>query len=313
MRPAIKVLMLYAFGIIQALSTNKSVLSGAIDIIVIESNGVLRSMPFHARLGIFQTVNTSRALVNLLVNGVVTPVSMSLTDEGDVYFPGNTDKFTPTEQQLASLNLKKGKNAITFQMTNGQSLCTSIYLWESTVKIVISDIDGTITKSDALGMFLPLIGFDWSQMNVVKLYSDIQRNGYNIVYLTSRAIGESQTTKNYITHLKQDGLSLPDGPILLSPDDLVKSLLREVWYRQPQTFKIACLQSIKALFPDTVQPLYAGFGNRDTDALSYSTLNVLNERIFIINPEGEVHRISGGETSYALLDQNVDTIFPNVK
>ena len=33
-----------------------------------------------------------------------------------------------------------------------------IYLWHHTDTIVISDIDGTITKSDVLGHILPVIG-----------------------------------------------------------------------------------------------------------------------------------------------------------
>ena len=33
-----------------------------------------------------------------------------------------------------------------------------IYLWKETDKVVISDIDGTITKSDVLGHILPVIG-----------------------------------------------------------------------------------------------------------------------------------------------------------
>ena len=33
-----------------------------------------------------------------------------------------------------------------------------IFLWRQTDKLVISDIDGTITKSDVLGHILPVIG-----------------------------------------------------------------------------------------------------------------------------------------------------------
>ena len=33
-----------------------------------------------------------------------------------------------------------------------------IFLWRHTDKLVISDIDGTITKSDVLGHILPVIG-----------------------------------------------------------------------------------------------------------------------------------------------------------
>jgi len=39
-------------------------------------------------------------------------------------------------------------------------------LWNHTVKIVITDVDGTITKSDVLGMFLPIFGKDWSHKGV---------------------------------------------------------------------------------------------------------------------------------------------------
>ena len=34
----------------------------------------------------------------------------------------------------------------------------NIFLWRHTDKLVISDIDGTITKSDVLGHILPVIG-----------------------------------------------------------------------------------------------------------------------------------------------------------
>jgi phosphatidate phosphatase PAH1 len=39
--------------------------------------------------------------------------------------------------------------------------------------------------------------------------------------------------------------------------------------RRPHEFKIACLQDIRALFPQEWNPFYAGFGNRDTDEVSY--------------------------------------------
>lgn len=49
-----------------------------------------------------------------------------------------------------SLNLKKGANTITFSVTSsysGVATCTArIFLWESSHQVVVSDIDGTITK-----------------------------------------------------------------------------------------------------------------------------------------------------------------------
>ena len=36
----------------------------------------------------------------------------------------------------------------------------------------------------------------------------------------------------------------------------------EVIIRKPEEFKIKCLKDIESLFPETIKPFYAGFGNR---------------------------------------------------
>jgi len=35
-----------------------------------------------------------------------------------------------------------------------------------------------------------MVGKDWTHMGVANLYHDIDHNGYKIIYLTSRAIGQ---------------------------------------------------------------------------------------------------------------------------
>ena len=50
-----------------------------------------------------------------------------------------------TSAQIKSLNLKPGANSVSFSV--GKATCTAfMYNWKSNVPIVISDIDGTITK-----------------------------------------------------------------------------------------------------------------------------------------------------------------------
>ncbi len=44
-------------------------------------------------------------------------------------------------------------------------------------------------------------------------------------------------------------------------------------------------QEIKALFPSDCNPFYAGFGNRDTDEISYLKVGIPKGKIFIINPK----------------------------
>uniref|UniRef100_A0AC34GKD4 LNS2/PITP domain-containing protein n=1 Tax=Panagrolaimus sp. ES5 TaxID=591445 RepID=A0AC34GKD4_9BILA len=167
----------------------------------------------------------------------------------------------------------------------GTSSCTcQIYLFKYSDKIVISDIDGTITKSDVLGhVFAAIGGQKWDHAGVAELYSKITQNGYKIVYLSSRAIGQSHATKAYLQSLVQGSQRLPDGPILLSPTSILVAFHKEVIERKPEEFKIACLSNLRDLFPDE-HPFYAGFGNRETDIKTYSAVDIPLERIFIINP-----------------------------
>jgi phosphatidate phosphatase LPIN len=120
---------------------------------------------------------------------------------------------------------------------------------------------------------MPLLGRDWSHAGVTKLYSDIAHNGFQLVYLTSRAIGQANITRSYIRGLKQDGLYLPEAPILMSSDRLLASFRREVIDRQPQLFKILALTQLKHLFPPHHNPFYAGFGNRITDVVRLKLLH----------------------------------------
>ena len=165
---------------------------------------------------------------------------------------------------VKKLGLRPGANEAEFSVTTayqGTSRCKChIYCWKYTDKIVISDIDGTITKSDVLGHVLPIIGRDWAQNGVASLFSKIVDNGYHIAYLSARAIGQASVTKDYLSSIRQGNLELPDGPLFLNPTGLMSAFHREVIERKPEEFKIRCLRDIQKLFPKN--PFYAGYGNR---------------------------------------------------
>uniref|UniRef100_A0A453I2I6 phosphatidate phosphatase n=2 Tax=Aegilops tauschii subsp. strangulata TaxID=200361 RepID=A0A453I2I6_AEGTS len=274
--------------------------------------------------------------------------------------------LTPTSEELASLHLREGRNIVTFTfstaMLGTQQVDAHIYLWEWNAHIVISDVDGTITKSDVLGQFMPMVGVDWSQNGVAHLFSAIKENGYHLLFLSARSISQAHLTRQFLFNLKQvlkisptlcssvcarksqvviilymlntqlsnkecqvliylilptcqygfqDGKALPDGPVVISPDGLFPSLYREVIRRAPHEFKISCLADIKALFPPDSHPFYAGFGNRDTDELSYLKVGIPMGKIFIINPKGEVavnRRVN--TKSYMSLHALVNRVFP---
>jgi phosphatidate phosphatase LPIN len=52
-----------------------------------------------------------------------------------------------------------GNRVLIWLAVAGTARCTcNIFVWGQQERIVISDIDGTITKSDVRGMLLPMIG-----------------------------------------------------------------------------------------------------------------------------------------------------------
>jgi len=225
--------------------------------------------------------------------------------------------YTLSNDQIKLLNLQYGRNEISFVVTSRYqgtyTLVSDLYLWDSEDKIVISDLDGTITRSDVLGQFFPMFGKDWSHKGVVKLFNEIDARKYKILYLTARAIGQSDQTKNYLLKLTQNNQKLPRGPILMSPDGIVSSFKREVIDRTPHSFKIDCLTQILNLFPADATPFFAGFGNRITDAISYESVGVIKTKIFIINEKGEISQYNNYyKTSYTLITEIINEMFPEV-
>ena len=161
-----------------------------------------------------------------------------------------------------------------------------------------------------------MIGRDWTHIGVAKLYTDIVANGYNILYLTSRSVGQADTTRAYLNGVSQEGYKLPRGPVIMSPDRTVAALRREIYLRKPEVFKMACLRDILNLFGRKANPFYSGFGNRLTDALSYRSVNIPSTRIFTINSNAEVSldllTLNKYKSSYVTMREVVDHFFPPV-
>ncbi|XDV43346.1 hypothetical protein PO909_011842 [Leuciscus waleckii] len=219
-------------------------------------------------------------------------------------------------EQLASLHLKDGPNDVVFSVTTqyqGTCRCEgTIYLWNWDDKIVISDIDGTITRSDTLGHILPTLGKDWTHQGIARLYHRVSQNGYKFMYCSARAIGMADMTRGYLHWVNERGTMLPMGPVLLSPSSLFSAFHREVIEKKPEKFKIECLTDIKNLFYTNTEPFYAAFGNRATDVYSYKEVGVPLNRIFTVNPKGELiqEHAKTNISSYGRLCEVVDHVFP---
>ncbi|XP_051880749.1 phosphatidate phosphatase LPIN1 [Pristis pectinata] len=224
-----------------------------------------------------------------------------------------------TSDQLKSLQLKDGPNDVVFSVTTqyqGTCRCEgTIYLWNWNDKIVISDIDGTITRSDALGHILPTLGKDWTHHGIAKLYHKVSQNGYKFLYCSARAIGMADMTRGYLHWVNEKGTVLPKGPLLLCPSSVFSALHREVIEKKPEKFKIHCLTDIRNLFHPNKEPFYAAFGNRSNDVYSYKQVGVPINRIFTVNPKGELiqEHAKTNVSSYVRLSEIVDHVFPLLK
>jgi len=325
--------------LLSSVNCDNNILTGANDILaVVGVDGEIKASPFSVQFG-KKDIWLPRLghSVSLTVNNQRAPFSMVLDAEGRGYFP--TKKSTTRQyrfwsallgfgqpnnklktnsaspEQLSWLNLGYGQNNLTYMVAPdiGKPVAVDckIYLVDDTKKIVITDIDGTITKSNVPGLILPVLGLsDWKHNGVVNLYNRITDQGYLMLYLTNRAIGQSSMTRSYLDSLLENGETLPQGPLLLQVDSALAALQREVFSGgHPEMNKIAALSRIRGLFSSN--PFRAGFGNKPWDTITYKALGIPEDKIYKVDEDSNLFNEGTGETSnYDEIINNIYYIFP---
>ncbi|NXP51984.1 LPIN3 phosphatase, partial [Heliornis fulica] len=263
----------------------------------------------------FPTLHRQKEEVLASDNEPLQPGGMLVDAPAQKSQPTYKKSLRLSSEQIERLNLQDGPNEVAFSVTTryqGTCRCeATIYLWNWDDKVVISDIDGTITRSDALGHILPHLGKDWTHRGIVKLFHKIHLNGYKFLYCSARAIGMAHITKGYLKWVNDQGCALPKGPILLAPSSLFSAFHREVIEKKPEVFKVACLTDIQNLFA-TKLPFYAAFGNRANDVCAYKQVGLPESRIFTVNPKGELIQelMKNHKSTYERLSELVELIFP---
>ncbi|OMJ78980.1 hypothetical protein SteCoe_21108 [Stentor coeruleus] len=220
-----------------------------------------------------------------------TPSESTLKPTRISYFA--TDPSTEFDRilitdELKMLELNPGLNIAHFVIRSNPKVYMpcKIYLWKSDSKIIISDIDGTLTKSDLLGHIFYYLGKDWTRGSAVYFFNLLMERGYHIIYLTARSLSQIESTRTYLNTIKQDEKRLPDGPLMMNPSGVLKALASEL-AKKSKEFKEKILNEIKFLFPEGYFPFYSGIGNRSGDADAYAAVGIPRDRIFIINKKGK--------------------------
>lgn len=284
----------------------------AMDVIVTKDSKMLfHSTPFYI---LFSTPMFSKACVERVsveVNGKAIPEIQMFKDlNGEVCFVdeenagANNHQKVPTQEVLQSMKLARGENKVKFiATTTRQSACAKIFLWNTNTKIVVTDIDGTITRSDMRGHLYNRFGMKWHHNDVANCFSKVYELGYQIVYITARSMTMEGVTRKYIGEL-----ALPAGPLLLSPKTLVGAFTSELITRDAKLGKMEHLSNIVNLFPNCENPIVAGFGNNENDEWAYKKAGIPKSHIFIVNKKSEI-LVATGRTSYESVATEVCKFF----
>ena len=94
--------------------------------------------------------------------------------------------------------MNPGKNKIRYivqsNLQGEQFVEARVFLWSQPLKIVFSDIDGTVTKSDVMGHIMSILKKDWTHDSIAALFCKFEENGCKMIYITARPF--SQVRKN---------------------------------------------------------------------------------------------------------------------
>lgn len=85
------------------------------------------------------------------------------------------------------MNLKYGKNTIEYKIEEF-TISAEIYLYTDKDRLVISDVDGTLTKDDIGGLYNNYMGNNYLHHGYHDLVNGIHDHGYQVVWLTMRSL-----------------------------------------------------------------------------------------------------------------------------
>lgn len=243
--------------------------------------------------------------------------------------------------------LKKGCNAARYLLQNadGETIAIApfnIFLWSCTDRIMVVDVDGTITRSNIRGVVDTIVTEQYtychdgvceflsSSSSLLRNMSssengenDSKNNGgdgddegdssqshIRLLYLTSRPIGIANTTRKFLSQLRQrDTHQLPQGPLIGHTGTLPQVLMMELVYKSIHEFKAA------ALLQHVVQPFavmgvhprnifVAGFGNTLMDMQAYHMAGMDLGQIYLIDKQSNIYCLD--QASKTLSDKDTD-------
>ena len=210
----------------------------------------------------------------------------------------------------ASQLLQLGRNEVRYSIGESDTpaghhgaICVRafLYLWRHASPVVIFDIDGTVTLNDLAGQAAMIVDGSPTHPGVCELLCQLQARGYNVLYLTSRPLlGHCgiERTRRFLFEVAVDtpsGHRMPPAGVLTTTHVATLQALTAELSGASKAFKANALKPIRDAFgvqaPASAEErggLFAGFGNREKDALAYLSAGVPPERIFLVEPSSKI-------------------------
>eukprot|EP01038_Epipyxis_sp_PR26KG_P011736 gene11736-15702_t len=255
--------------------------------------------------------------VDVICNSIYCDTINAMTGSDNlVYFVDPIDStfsLVLTNIILQQFNLQHKRDDITDGRVNQEhmSICNQIVfrhrqsgairelnLWVYNVddRMVVVDIDGTITKSDVTGYIQTVYFgiFTHIHLGVVDFFQLLtEKYNCNIIYLTARPKIVRNETKQFLHNLSSyDNRKLPNGPLFMNDEELAYAVYRELIAKTTMEFKSIVLGSLTEVFQNAgllqVSPFIFGFGNKESDANAYNLSGINTESIFIIDTSSKI-------------------------
>ena len=291
---------------------------GANDIIVVEKEDApFNCTPLSIVIGklsssktIFKSRSNGRGEIFVNGNHVLKEIKLKIGKSGVVYIKRHKKSFYLSTDELKTMHLDKGINHAFFIVEDlNIKIHFAIYLIPHSSKFIISDIDGTITKSDFRGFVGGNLGFDVHHRDVVRFLHNVYSNGYNVIYLSARPVAFDQGTREYLfEHLQNSdgGYSLPRGPLFLNPTPTDC-----LGVTDPSIIKTSILNIVLGVFQSDDNIIVGAFGNKETDTIAYRNVGIPPENIFLLDKESKIVNVgTEKECTYTELANTVNMIYP---
>ena len=192
-------------------------------------------------------------------DGLLLNIADSNYSSKEELLPQKVFTRKPSPSTLRHLHLVEGQNKIMCKnRSSGTTAEFSVFLYARTDKIIIMDIDGTVTRSDVRG-YIESVYFgiyDYTHEGIVAFLSTLKESSdCHFLYLTSRPISHIKETRLLLLNAKDStlkgtvtGQRLPIGPVFSNTETSMAAAYRELISKDTVAFKSSTLLAISSVF-----------------------------------------------------------------